>query len=101
MHKLAQGQGITITYYPSGPLIEYAIREGWDLDAFDSTPVLIHDAPRPDEIVLWIGYATGPRVIRMIPPLIIGKAEVDRAVDILSQCLDLVLTHAPGDGPRP
>ena len=23
MHKLAQGQGITITYYPSGPLIEY------------------------------------------------------------------------------
>jgi len=36
--------------------------EGWDLDAFDSTPVLIHDAPRPDEIVLWIGYAAGPRV---------------------------------------
>ena len=25
-------------------------------------PVLIHDAPRPDEIVLWIGYARGPRV---------------------------------------
>jgi Amino acid synthesis len=24
--------------------------------------VLIHDAPRPQEIVLWIGYATGPRV---------------------------------------
>jgi Amino acid synthesis len=38
------------------------IDEGWDLDAFDSTPVLIHDAPRPDEIVLWIGYAAGPRV---------------------------------------
>ena len=36
--------------------------EGWDLDAVDSTPVLIHDAPRPDEIVLWLGYATGPRV---------------------------------------
>jgi hypothetical protein len=36
--------------------------EGWDLDAFDSTPVLIHDAPRPDEIVLWVGYALGPRV---------------------------------------
>jgi hypothetical protein len=35
---------------------------GWDLDAVDSTPVLIHDAPRPDEIVLWIGYSTGPRV---------------------------------------
>ena len=38
------------------------IDEGWDLDAFDSTPVLIHDAPRPDEIVLWVGYATGPRL---------------------------------------
>jgi hypothetical protein len=36
--------------------------EGWDLDAFDSTPVRIHDAPRSDEIVLWVGYATGPRV---------------------------------------
>jgi Amino acid synthesis len=35
---------------------------GWDLDAVDSTPVLIHDAPRPDEIVLWIGYSAGPRV---------------------------------------
>jgi putative spermidine/putrescine transport system substrate-binding protein len=23
MHKLAQGQGVTITYYPSGPLLEY------------------------------------------------------------------------------
>ena len=38
------------------------IDEGWDLDAFDSTPVIIHDAPRPNEIVLWIGYAMGPRV---------------------------------------
>jgi hypothetical protein len=36
--------------------------QGWDLDAVDSTPVLVHDAPRPREIVLWIGYATGPRV---------------------------------------
>jgi hypothetical protein len=36
--------------------------QGWDLDAFDSTPVLIHDAPRPDEIVLWVGYGVGPRV---------------------------------------
>ena len=43
-------------------LIYGPIDEGWDLDAFDSTPVLIHDAPRSDEIVLWIGYATGPRV---------------------------------------
>src|SRR4249919_2234151 len=43
-------------------LIYGPLDDGWDLDAFDSTPVLIHDAPRPDEIVLWIGYATGPRV---------------------------------------
>jgi len=43
-------------------LIYGPLDEGWDLDAFDSTPVLIHDAPRPDEIVLWVGYALGPRV---------------------------------------
>ena len=42
-------------------LIYGPLDEGWDLDAFDSTPVLIHDSPRPNEIVLWIGYATGPR----------------------------------------
>jgi Amino acid synthesis len=48
------GTAIDLLYGP--------IDEGWDLDAFDSTPVLIHDAPRPDEIVLWIGYAMGPRV---------------------------------------
>lgn len=50
---------------PAGSTIDLLygpIDEGWDLDAFDSTPVLIHDAPRPDEIVLWIGYAMGPRV---------------------------------------
>ena len=43
-------------------LIYGPLDEGWDLDAFDSTPVHIHDAPRPNEIVLWVGYATGPRV---------------------------------------
>jgi Amino acid synthesis len=43
-------------------LIYGPLDEGWDLDAFDSTPVLIHDAPRRDEIVLWIGYGMGPRV---------------------------------------
>ena len=36
--------------------------QGWDLDAVDSTPVQVHDAPRPREIVLWIGYGMGPRV---------------------------------------
>jgi hypothetical protein len=48
------GTGLDLLY---GPL-----DAGWDLDAVDSTPVMIHDAPRPDEIVLWIGYSTGPRV---------------------------------------
>ena len=43
-------------------LIYGPLDQGWDLDAFDSTPVLIHDAPRADEIVLWVGYGTGPRV---------------------------------------
>jgi hypothetical protein len=43
-------------------LIYGPLDEGWDLDAFDSTPVLIHDAPRANEIVLWVGYATGPRM---------------------------------------
>ena len=43
-------------------LIYGPLDEGWNVDTFDSTPVLIHDAPRPHEIVLWIGYATGPRV---------------------------------------
>jgi hypothetical protein len=27
-----------------------APQRGWDLDAFDSTPVLIHDVPRPHEM---------------------------------------------------
>ena len=43
-------------------LIYGPLDNGWDLDAFNSTPVLIHDAPRPNEIVLWIGYATAARV---------------------------------------
>jgi predicted acetylornithine/succinylornithine family transaminase len=42
--------------------------------------------------------AIGSRVIRMIPPLIIGKAEVDRAIAILAQCLDLILTHTAAPG---
>jgi hypothetical protein len=37
------------------------IDEGWDLDAIDSMQVVIADAPRSDEIVLLVGYATGPR----------------------------------------
>jgi Amino acid synthesis len=38
------------------------IDQGWDLDAVDSMPVHVHDAPRPHEILLWIGYGAGPRV---------------------------------------
>jgi hypothetical protein len=37
------------------------IDAGWDLDAVDSMQVQVPDAPRPDEIVLFVGYATGPR----------------------------------------
>jgi hypothetical protein len=37
------------------------IDAGWDLDAIDSMQVMVPDAPRPDEIVLFVGYATGPR----------------------------------------
>lgn len=50
---------------PPGTMVDLLygpLDQGWDLDAVDSMPVLIHDAPRPDEIVLWIGYASGPRV---------------------------------------
>jgi Amino acid synthesis len=37
------------------------IDEGWDLDAMDTMPVTVADAPRHDEILLLVGYATGPR----------------------------------------
>jgi hypothetical protein len=37
------------------------IDEGWDLDAMDTMPVAVADAPRHDEILLLVGYATGPR----------------------------------------
>jgi hypothetical protein len=34
---------------------------GWDLDAVDTMPLMVPDAPRPDEILVVVGYATGPR----------------------------------------
>jgi len=34
---------------------------GWDLDAVDTMPLLVPDSPRPNEILVVIGYATGPR----------------------------------------
>jgi predicted acetylornithine/succinylornithine family transaminase len=39
--------------------------------------------------------AIGPRIIRLVPPLTVGKAEVDRAVGILAQSIDLALAGAP------
>jgi hypothetical protein len=35
--------------------------EGWDLDAVDTFTVCVADGPRPDELLLLVGYATGPR----------------------------------------
>jgi acetylornithine/N-succinyldiaminopimelate aminotransferase len=40
----------------------------------------------------------GDRVVRMVPPLIIGRAEVDRALDILEACLDELVTHVRTTG---
>ena len=65
---IKRGRVIILGHAKVGPpgttidLLYGPLDAGWDLDAVDSTPVLIHDAPRPDEIVLWIGYASGPRV---------------------------------------
>lgn len=42
-------------------LIFGPIDEGWDLDASDTMPISVGDAPRPDEILLLVGYATGAR----------------------------------------
>jgi hypothetical protein len=42
-------------------LIFGPIDDGWDLDASDTMPISVGDAPRPDEILLLVGYATGPR----------------------------------------
>jgi acetylornithine/N-succinyldiaminopimelate aminotransferase len=45
--------------------------------------------------------AIGANVLRMVPPLTIGRAEVDRAVDVLEVCLDIVVTHVrPAGSPR-
>lgn len=34
---------------------------GWDLDAVDTMPLQVPDSPRANEILVVIGYATGPR----------------------------------------
>ena len=38
--------------------------------------------------------AIGERVVRLAPPLIVGEAQVDQAVDMLAQSLDTVITRA-------
>ena len=35
--------------------------EAWDLDASDTLTVSVPDAPRPAELLLLVGYTTGPR----------------------------------------
>jgi hypothetical protein len=35
--------------------------EGWDLDAMDTLTVSVPDGPRPGEVLLLVGYTTGPR----------------------------------------
>lgn len=35
--------------------------EGWDLDAMDTMPIQVSDAPHADEILLLVAYSTGPR----------------------------------------
>lgn len=37
------------------------IDEGWDLDAMDTMPIMVANSPRADEILLVVGYMTGPR----------------------------------------
>lgn len=38
--------------------------------------------------------AIGANVLRMVPPLTVTEAEIDRAIDILETCLDGLTTHA-------
>jgi hypothetical protein len=66
----AAGAAIDVVF---GPL-----DEGWDLDAMDSLTVSVPDAPRPDELMLLVGYTTGPRPnARSHGP---SQAEVDELI---------------------
>jgi hypothetical protein len=49
----AAGTSIDVVF---GPL-----EESWDLDAMDNLTVAVADAPRPDELLLLVGYTTGAR----------------------------------------
>lgn len=70
---------------PGAPLdlLYGPIDSGWDLDAVDSMQVAVPDAPRPNEIVLFIGYASGRRPnARCKGP---DQAEVDALVRSFQQ----------------
>ena len=49
---------------PAGTSIDLVVgplEATWDLDAVDTITVAVPDAPRPDELLLLIGYTTGER----------------------------------------
>lgn len=68
MRKAIKGGKVIIPGHakvgPAGTAIDLIygpLNVTWDLDAYDSVQVHVPDAPRPDEIALFLGYATGPR----------------------------------------
>jgi amino acid synthesis protein len=70
----AAGTSIDVVF---GPL-----DEGWDLDAMDTLTVAVADAPRPDELLLLVGYTTGPR------PNARSKGPTQAEVDALLESFD-------------
>jgi hypothetical protein len=40
-------------------LVFGGIDDGWDYDAMDTMQIVIADAPRPDEVMLIVGFSTG------------------------------------------
>lgn len=55
------GNAKVVSAGASVDLIFGPIDEGWDLDAVDTMTINVGDAPRADEILLLVGYATGSR----------------------------------------
>jgi predicted acetylornithine/succinylornithine family transaminase len=58
-------------------------------------------APQLQDMNLQLGLivnAIGGRVLRLVPPLTIGKEQVDQALRVLGQSLDSLLTSAAGSG---
>ncbi|MHA6618961.1 amino acid synthesis family protein [Pseudonocardia sp. DLS-67] len=70
---------------PAGTSIDVIfgpLDEGWDLDAMDTLTVAVADAPRPDELLLLVGYTTGPR------PNARSKGPTQDEVDALLESFD-------------